>query len=306
MPLRKTALALFAHPDDIEFVAAGTLLLLKEHAGFDIHYMNLATGSCGSTEMSADETRRVRLEESRDAAHILGATHHPPIADDLEILYTIPLLRKVAGIIRQVKPSIVLTHSPRDYMEDHMNTCRLAVTAAFTHGMPNFETDPPSTDIYNEDVFVYHAMPHGLVDPLRQSVTPDAFVDTTSVHQTKRQALAAHRSQKEWLDHSQGMESYLIALDEMSAQLGKMSGPFHHAEAWRRHLHLGFSAKDEEPRSQILSARSLPAKPAVLAVAPAAPHPPRAPEKKNGIEQTPQCPHGPQFVGKKKPQPKAP
>jgi LmbE family N-acetylglucosaminyl deacetylase len=258
MTLRKTALALFAHPDDIEFVAAGTLLLLKEHAGFEIHYMNLATGSCGSTVLSADETRRTRLEEAKTAANILGATFHLPIADDFEILYTLPLLRKVAAVIRQVKPSIILTHSPQDYMEDHMNTCRLAVTAAFTHGTPNFVTDPPSTDSYGDDVFLYHAMPHGLVDPLRQSVTPDAFVDTTSVHQTKRQALAAHRSQKEWLDHSQGMDSYLVALDEMSAQLGQMSGRFQYAEAWRRHLHLGFSAKDENPLPHLLGPHYLP------------------------------------------------
>jgi LmbE family N-acetylglucosaminyl deacetylase len=258
MPLRKTALAIFAHPDDIEFVAAGTLLLLKEKAGFNIHYLNLSTGNCGSIEMSADDTRRTRLEEAKTAAALLGATFHPPIADDFEILYTLPLLRKVAGIIRHVKPSIVLTHSPQDYMEDHMTTCRLAVTAAFTRCIPNFVTDPPSTESYGEDVFLYHAMPHGLVDPLRNPVTPDAYVDTSAVHQTKRQALAAHKSQKNWLDHSQGMDSYLITLDEMSAQLGKMSGHFQHAEAWRRHIHLGFSANDADPLPQLLGPLYLP------------------------------------------------
>ncbi|MEO1844931.1 MAG: PIG-L family deacetylase, partial [Akkermansiaceae bacterium] len=70
--MRKTALAIFAHPDDIEYFGAGTLLLLKS-AGFDTHYFNLSTGSCGSVEMDAEETRRVRLEESKKAAAILGA-----------------------------------------------------------------------------------------------------------------------------------------------------------------------------------------------------------------------------------------
>ncbi|MEM7145614.1 MAG: PIG-L deacetylase family protein [Verrucomicrobiota bacterium] len=252
MPLRKTALAIFAHPDDIEYVAAGTLLLLKEHAGFDIHYMNLSTGHAGSTVMDADQTRTTRLAEAKKAADLLGATFHPPIADDFEILYTLPLLRKVAGVIRQVKPSIVLTHSPADYMEDHMTTCRLAVTAAFTHGTPNFVTDPPSPDYYSDDVFLYHAMPHGLCDPLRNPVIPDAFVDTTSVHTLKREALAAHASQKEWLDRSQGMDSYLVTLDEVAAELGKMSGSFQYAEAWRRHLHYGYSAKDEDPFPALL------------------------------------------------------
>lgn len=249
--LRKSALAIFAHPDDIEFVAAGTLLQLKERAGFDIHYFNLSEGNCGSVSLSPEETARVRLEEAKNAAAILGATHHPPIARDLEVLYTVPLLRKVAAVIREVKPSIVLTHAPIDYMEDHMNTCRLAVTAAFTHGVPNFETDPP-TGSYGDDVFVYHAMPHGLMTPLREPVEADSFVDTTVVHAKKREALAAHKSQKEWLDHSQGMNSYLKTMDEMSASVGKMSGKFTHAEGWRRHLHVGFSAKDEDPLVSLL------------------------------------------------------
>ena len=45
--MRSIALAIFAHPDDIEYFGAGTLLLLKE-AGFETHYFNLSTGNCGS------------------------------------------------------------------------------------------------------------------------------------------------------------------------------------------------------------------------------------------------------------------
>ena len=61
--MRRTALAIFAHPDDIEYFGAGTLLLLRE-AGFETHYFNLSTGSCGSVEMDADETRRIRRAEA--------------------------------------------------------------------------------------------------------------------------------------------------------------------------------------------------------------------------------------------------
>ncbi|MEO6036439.1 MAG: PIG-L family deacetylase, partial [Verrucomicrobiota bacterium] len=43
----KIAFAVAAHPDDIEFMMAGTLLLLK-NAGYEIHYMNLSRGNCGS------------------------------------------------------------------------------------------------------------------------------------------------------------------------------------------------------------------------------------------------------------------
>ena len=50
-----TALAVAAHPDDIEFYMAGTLLLLKK-AGCEIHYMTVANGSCGSIDQSAAAT----------------------------------------------------------------------------------------------------------------------------------------------------------------------------------------------------------------------------------------------------------
>jgi LmbE family N-acetylglucosaminyl deacetylase len=241
----RTALAIAAHPDDIEFYMAGTLLLLKA-AGWEIHYLNLSSGHCGSTSMSAAKTRATRRAESQRAARILGAHWHPPMCDDLEIFYDRRTLRRLAATVRDVKPAIVLTHAPQDYMEDHTNTCRLAVTAAFSRGMPNFKTIPPRRAIEG-DVTVYHAMPHGLRDGLRRRVFPGAFVNTTSVHATKREALAAHASQKTWLDASQGMDSYLRAMDEMSLAVGKMSRRFRHAEGWRRHLHLGFSAREMDP-----------------------------------------------------------
>ena len=173
--------------------------------------------------------------------------------DDLEIFYDLPTLRLVAGVVRKVKPSIILTHPPHDYMEDHTNTCRLAVTAGFTHGMPNFVTTPPSDDIYPEDVFIYHSIPHGLCDPLRIPAPVESFVDTSSVFATQREALAAHASQRDWLDKSQGADSYLKVLDETSLKVGQLSGRFRQAEGWRRHLHLGFSARDEDPLSTILA-----------------------------------------------------
>lgn len=246
----KSALAIFAHPDDIEFVAAGTLLLLKQR-GWEIHYLNVSTGNCGSAEFGSAKTRRVRLEEGKAAAEILGAHFHAPLCDDLEILYGMKMLRRVASVIRAAKPSIVLTHSPQDYMEDHMTTCRLAVTAAFTHGMPNFTTTPPRPT-YAHDVTAYHAMPHGLCDPLRRRIVPGSFVNTASVHETKLAALAAHRSQQGWLDVSQGMNSYLRSMEDMSRAVGKLSKKFKLAEGWRRHLHLGFSAEDIDPLTEAL------------------------------------------------------
>ena len=252
---RRIAIAIAAHPDDIEFMMAGTLLLLRE-AGWEIHCLNISSGNCGSGSLSAGEIEAKRLAEARDAAIIIGAVFHPPFSRDLEILYDLRHLRRLASIVREVNPAIVLTHSPEDYMEDHTNTSRLAVTAAFSRGMPNFEVSPARPSVDGE-VAVYHGMPHGLRDAMRRRVVPGLFIDTASVLETKRQALAAHRSQKEWLDVSQGLNSYLQTMEEMSLALGRESGEFQHAEGWRRHSHLGFSAVEIDPLGQALGQAAL-------------------------------------------------
>lgn len=243
-------LAVGAHPDDIEFMAAGTLLLLKQ-AGCEIHYLNVANGDCGSTEHDRKTLRKIRAQEGRDAAKVLGAHFHPSLVNDLEIFYDLNTLRRLAAVIREAKPSIILTHGPADYMEDHANTCRLVVSAAFTHAMPNLRTIPPR-QTYAGDVVIYHWMPHGFCDPLRRRIVPGAYVNTTSVHAQKLAALRKHRSQQNWLDESQGMNSYLAFMDTTSRKLGQWSGKFRHAEGFRRHLHLGYAARDIDPLAGLL------------------------------------------------------
>jgi LmbE family N-acetylglucosaminyl deacetylase len=242
---KPAAIAIGAHPDDIEFYMAGTLLLLKR-AGFETHYLSIASGNCGSARHNSAATRNLRAKEARSAAAVLGAHFHQSLTDDLQILYELPLLRRMGAIVREVRPTIVLTHSPQDYMEDHTNTSRLALTAAFARGMPNFRTQPHRKSA-DHDVAVYHGMPHGLRDPLRRRIVPGAFVNTSSAHATKRKALAQHQSQQDWLDVSQGLNSYLQTMEDMSRELGQLSRRFKHAEGWRRHLHLGFSAVEFDP-----------------------------------------------------------
>ena len=252
---RKVVLAIGAHPDDIEFYMAGTVLLLKK-AGFEAHYLNVASGNCGSVEHNSTTTRSVRLTEARAAAKILGAQFHSTITNDLEIFYTPELLRSLTAVVREVKPGIILTHPPQDYMEDHTNTCRLAVTAAFARGMPNFRSTP-SRPVADYETTIYHCMPHSLRDGLRRLVIPGSFVNTTSVQPKKREALAAHKSQQNWLDVSQGMNSYLLAMEDSSLELGRMGGKFKHAEGWRRHLHVGFCKPDSDPLRDALGRNCL-------------------------------------------------
>lgn len=245
-----TVLAVAAHPDDIEFVMMGTLLLLKQ-AGADIHMWNLANGSNGSGTHSYREIIDLRWAEAQKAAQEAGAVLHPPIADDLAILYTPDLLARVAAVVRMVKPNIILTHSPQDYMEDHMNTSRLAVTGAFARGMPNFASFPP-VEPWDGETVIYHAMPYGLRDPLRRRIRPGQYVDVSGLTARKQALLANHRTQKDWLEQSHADESYLDVLEAMDRQVGEMSGRFDYAEGWRRHLHVGFAAEGADPLTDML------------------------------------------------------
>lgn len=251
----RSAIAIAAHPDDIEFTMAGTLCLLRD-AGYRTHYLNVSTGSCGSLVHKPAALRRIRRNEARKSAALLGAEFHESGADDLEITYSVPLLRWLTGIIREVKPTIVLTHPPQDYMEDHTNVCRLAVTAAFARGIPNF-TSKRRVAAWSGDTTIYHAMPFGLCDGLRRRVTAGAFVDTAAVQKTKLAALACHESQHGWLQASQGMNSYLLRMEEMARDVGRMSGKFRVAEGWRRHSHMGFCAPEADPLRAALGKKYL-------------------------------------------------
>jgi LmbE family N-acetylglucosaminyl deacetylase len=252
-PSKLTALAIAAHPDDIEFMMAGTLILLRD-VGWDIHYMNIANGSCGTETEEVDRIVAVRRQEAIDACGIIGAHYHESITNDLEIYHTTELVAKVIAVIRKVRPRILLLHSPSDYMEDHMNASRIGVSAAFARGMRNAPCDPPVRPI-PDDVTVYHALPYGIRDPLRRVVRAGQYADVTPVIKIKRDMLAAHRSQKEWLDASQGLDAYLDTMETFARQVGRMSGVFEYAEGWRRRLHLGFAASDQDPLSDALGDR---------------------------------------------------
>lgn len=244
------ALAVAAHPDDIEFMMTGTLLLLGR-AGYKLHMINLASGCCGSMDENRQMIATRRLNEAREAARVVGAKLHDPIADDLEVFYTKDLIQKLCAVVRVARPTIMLLPSPEDYMEDHMTSSRLAVTAAFVRGMPNFLTAPPRNPT-SQPVTLYHALPYGLRDGMRRVVRPGQFVDITSVLKEKRAALACHRSQKEWLDKTQGVDSYLDTMENMSEEVGRWSTLFPYAEGWRRHSHLGFCEENADPLTEAL------------------------------------------------------
>jgi LmbE family N-acetylglucosaminyl deacetylase len=242
--------AIHSHPDDIEFVIAGTLFLLKK-AGCEIHYMNIANGCYGTAEYSREDIIRIRRDESLAACRRLGAVHHESLCDDMGVFYNDSMIRKVAAAVREVNPDIILTASPEDYMEDHMNACRLALGGAFVRGMINYSSIPPRPHV-DKDVSIYHAVPHGLVDGSRRPIESDFVVDIGSVIEDKVEMLACHESQKNWLDTSQGFDSYLTTMKDLNARVANQFEDVSYAEGFRRHLHLGYSREETNPLVEIL------------------------------------------------------
>ena len=113
--------------------------------------------SLGTAEHTYEDIVRIRREESIAAAKMAGAIYHESLCDDLEVFYNYETLGKLVEIMREVNPDIVLTHGPYDYMEDHVNTGRLAVSAAFCRGMRNYKCGqkfPPTL----KEVAVYHSI----------------------------------------------------------------------------------------------------------------------------------------------------
>ena len=247
----KVALAVGAHPDDVEFMMAGTLALLGD-AGYELHIMTVGNGNCGTAEHTQEEIVRIRGREARNAAALVGATYHRGLVNDIEIYYEDDLLRRVTARVREIQPNIVLTHSPQDYMEDHQNTSRLMVSACFCRGMRNWLSRPALPPTF-QDCYLYHAQPFGNLDPLRNFIHPSLVVDVTAKMDVKDAMLRCHASQKNWLDVSQGKDAYIISGREHAAQVGDLCEPnVEYGEGFRQHLHVGLSGQDGDPLSEVL------------------------------------------------------
>jgi len=90
---------------------------------------------------------------------------------------------------------------------------------------------------------------------------PDLLIDIDSMMETKRQMLTCHKSQQDWLASTQGMHSYVREMEQLCAEMGKLGHGLTHAEAWRRHSHLGFCPAEFDPLPEILQSFSQKPKP---------------------------------------------
>lgn len=233
--MRKTIMGIFAHPDDAELVCAGTLSMLRK-AGCEVHIVTMAPGDKGTAEHSREEISRIRKAEAADSARIIGATYHCLEFEDLYIMYNRESINRTTGIIRVVKPSVVLTASPADYMQDHELTGMIVQAACFASGVKNIEVDIPS---FEPVPYLYYCDPMEGKDIFGKAVTPSMYVDISGEIDIREMMLACHASQRNWLMAHHKIDEYILAMKRFAAERGRDAGT-QYAEGFRQHLGHGF------------------------------------------------------------------
>lgn len=236
-------LALFAHPDDAEFLCAGALAHLADR-GAKVHIATMTPGDCGSVILPATKIARLRRKEAARSAELIGASYACLEEKDLRIFYDRRTLDKVMELVRRVNPSLAFTHSQVDYMLDHETTSRLGQTACFGAMAPNFKTGVRGAAKPLRRVpHLYYAQPFGGRDILAAEIRPTVFVNISATMDRKEKMLASHESQRAFLRAQQGIPDTVPMMREMAARAGEAAG-FHLAEGFRRHRGQGFPPDD--------------------------------------------------------------
>ena len=144
-------------------------------------------------------------------------------------------MEKVTRLCRQVRPRILLTHSPADYMLDHEMTSTIARAAAFAAPVPNYLAGSETHGPLERIPHLYYCDPTEGKDLLGRPVVPEFYIDISPVIDTKAEMLAAHASQRNWLLKHHGMDHYLQAMRDWSGKQGRLAGTAF-AEGFRQHL----------------------------------------------------------------------
>jgi LmbE family N-acetylglucosaminyl deacetylase len=191
LPIPSIALAVGAHPDDVEF-GCGATLAKWAAAGCTVHHLVCTDGSKGTWDVDADLTTLVatRQEEQRAAAAALGTDGEVVFlgAVDGELEPTRALRAEVVRCIRRLRPDVVLGHDPwKRYRlhPDHRNAGQLVCDAIVGARDPHFF----------RELGLPHHRPATLL--LWEADEPDHVEDVTKFVDTKLHALLAHASQFE-------------------------------------------------------------------------------------------------------------
>ncbi len=227
-------LAIHAHPDDIEFQCAGTLALLRQR-GIHVTVATMTPGDCGSAVMGPRQISTVRRQEAIEAAELLGADCFCLEFRDLSICHDNRSRRRVTEFIRRVRPDLVLTAPPVDYMSDHEMTSRLVRDACFNASIPNYRTgNSRPSNVLDTIPHLYYVDPIEGVDYYGNAVEPEFVIDISSTFSLKREMLKCHASQRDWLLKQHGIDEYLDSCERWSAARGALINA-KYGEAFRQH-----------------------------------------------------------------------
>ncbi len=197
----QSAMAIVAHPDDIEFSCAGTLARWAR-AGTRIYYVLCTSGDVGIDEpgMTRQQAAEIRETEARAAAEIAGAEEIIFLGEPDGLLQpTIELRKKIVRQIRRYRPEVVICGDPTvvwsgdRYINhpDHRAAATAALDATFpAAGQPNLFQELEEEGLKAHKVRKVYVTGWG---------TTDLFVNIEDTIDIKIAALRAHKSQmKDW------------------------------------------------------------------------------------------------------------
>ena len=191
------ALMIVAHPDDVDFGAAGTVATLTDN-GVEVVYGLVTSGQAGEpAHLSPAELTEIRQKEQTDAAAIVGVTElHWLGFPDGHLVADLELRKAIARLIRIVKPDLVITQNPVRNLEriyaahpDHLAAGEATVCAVYPDAR-NGHSFPELLAEGHEP----HAVPRVW---LMAGTDNDLHVDVTDALERKIDALLAHHSQND-------------------------------------------------------------------------------------------------------------
>lgn len=188
-------LAIGCHPDDLEIGCGGTLARYAAR-GDTVVMCHVANGNMGHVVLQPDELRLMRTKEAEAAGRLLGAVEVINLdVGDLEVdSANAATADKLIGLVRTVKPDVIITHGPDDYMRDHVEVGRLVFDASFSSSVPH---RLPDISVYGGIVPIYY------MDTLAGvNFLPEEYVDISDTMDTKLNAVDCHQTQVKWMkDH---------------------------------------------------------------------------------------------------------
>ncbi len=198
----ESVLCVVAHPDDIDFGAGGTIKRWRD-AGVKITYCLVTDGDAGGFDVNFPRELMpgVRQEEQRAAGRVLGVEDIFFLGfKDGEVEVSLDLRKKIAAVIRKVRPQRVLTQNPeRNFGRifsshpDHMAAAEAALRAVY----PDARNPFAFPELLGAGLSPHSVEEVWVMAPNR----PDTFVDVSATLSAKLEALRCHVSQETDKDH---------------------------------------------------------------------------------------------------------